>query len=335
MLDLELKLYRVVINHPEGFGKAVTIREAAGINGKYVNSLYSGDVFTAEILGDIPGTGDLWARIYEYSNHPEWSGKYVGIRYQGRNFATWQDLSAPSPDKILAWVYPNWVKPFYRFPTGRPAIPDTRAIMGARVAFNGRNLLSERHQYWIYNNIKARCPEFFTEEANAPTAAYPRGGQGIAKFNKDFVYFFDDKLFQCNDHGSRKGAVYPAGHNLTSKQTLLQNQLAMGGKIIELWDTTPRTILGKANQIPFKCIDTLNKHIEDFDSVSCEYGWARPSITFGHESKREEPFSVFNGKARYPIMLNGSDTAYIGADLIMIIDQSKPLPQQFTKDWGS
>lgn len=229
---------------------------------------------------------------------------------------------APPPDPepqtgIRAYIYRNHEKTdTENWRPGQPAIPDTRNIYGAHPSNNGRVVYTRRLQYFLYTNIQARVPEFTIE-----------------RFNQDFKYWCNDSLAFFNKAGSNTCRVWPLGLRLKSKD-MLGNQLTFGGDTLYLLDDKPQMIQN-AMRYPFRCIDAFDQNIEDYDSVSHPELWVRPSITYGPDVERQEPFSPFSGRGRMPLILNGTDVGWIAADKVRLLGKDEPTPLQFSYDWGS
>lgn len=229
---------------------------------------------------------------------------------------------APPPDPqpqtgIRAYIYRNHEKTdTENWRPGQPPIPDTRNIIGAHPSNNGRVVYTRRLQYFLYTNLQARVPEFTIE-----------------RFNKEFKYWCNDSLAFFNKAGSDTRRVWPLGLRLKSPD-MLGNQLIFGGDTIYLLDDQPHMIQDRL-RFPLRCIDAFDPNIEDHDSFSHPEEWTRPSITYGPDVERQEPFSQFSGRGRQPLILNGTNIAWIEASKVRILATDEPTPPQFTYDWGS
>lgn len=229
------------------------------------------------------------------------------------------DSEVPSPTPstgIRGYVYRNHEKQFFEFYKGN--IPDTRPIFGEYVKNNGGVIYTKHLQYWLYNELQSRVPEMT-----------------IAKFKKDFEYWLDDDLAFFNFAGSETRRVYPLGLNLKAKDPHAQ-QIICGGMTLQLLDDKPKWIRTlKKYCYPISCINAQDKNIEDYNSFDYPHLWYRPAIQYGHTVARQEPFSQFHGKGRMPIMANGTNVAWIYADLVRVLGKDEATPNQYTLDWGS
>lgn len=232
-------------------------------------------------------------------------------------------------DKLLAYVLPNRLlnPAFYFYKGGN--IPDTRAIMGQRVANNGRTpLTAELQDLIFYSNFKiAYGYEFKDADQTVKDKAI-----------NEWVYLLGYKLAFVNDAGAETRKVPIA--NLNMKADWPQaNQLTFPG-IIELVEDKTYTILDKPNQVPFYVINGQDPHLQDFTFEKYPYRWKRPALIkwaqLNGGKEGTEPFDQFNGKAtlRMPTLLNGTDKGFIDRRLIRILKAGEPMPTPFTKDWG-
>jgi hypothetical protein len=313
-------IYDIEIKHPNGMFGKITVRNSPSINGVQIGTYPNSTTIQGEIIAN-EATGDVWVKISPYKNGAD---GYFAIVYNDKVFGTYKAVEPlPVSDKLLARVYLNYEKEFYPFILpNHPPIPDTRAYGGASTKNNGRTVLTRRHQEFWFNEMKARTPDW---NANKDT---------LAQFRRDFIYMMDDKLAFCNSAGSRERRVYPYNLNMQYKGEPLQNQLTMGGSILELVDDSTRMVFHEECR-PFYCIDAFDKHLEDYNSFDYPYRWLRPCITYGPDVIHSEPFSTFHGCSRVPMYCNGTNIAWIPARLVEVLEPGKPIKPQFTKDWGS
>lgn len=225
----------------------------------------------------------------------------------------------PSATGIRAYIYRNHEKrDTANWGPNHPPIPDTRNIYGPTSINNGRVEYTSRLQYFLYSNLKMRVPYMTIED-----------------FDKDFRYWCNDKLAFFNGAGSNTRRVYPLNLN-KGRPNMLNNQLLFGGWTVSLLSDQPSDVLRDGVlRLPLACIDAFDKNLEDYDSVSHPELWVRPSITYGPDVARQEPFSTFHGFGRMPIISNHTKVVWIEAAKVRILGKDEPTPAQFTKDWAS
>lgn len=198
---------------------------------------------------------------------------------------------------------------------GHPPIPDTRNIVGAHPLNNGRVLYTKRLQYFLYNNLRMLSPHD-TKEV----------------FHKEFAYWTSNKLAFFNSAGSNARRVWPLGLNMTAKD-MEGNQLTFGGDTQTLMNDVPEKVQDRM-RYPLACLDAFDDEIEKYNVVDYPEYWVRPSITYGDDVERQEPFSTFHGRGRQPLILNGTKVAWIEASKVRILAKDEPAPKQFSLDWA-
>lgn len=234
-------------------------------------------------------------------------------------------------DKLLAFVLPNRLlnPAFYVFNGGN--IPDTRAIHGNRVAYNGRTVLTGELQEFIFKDNFRRAYGIEFENADDWDQAHAIN---------EWVYLLNDKLAYCNFAGSYHRKVPLANLNMSADWPLL-NQLSFPG-IIELVDDKiyddDRTV--HFFGWPVRKFFVVNAfEFEKYPSVDYPYRWPRPVIIRWPQLNNgfygSEPFGQFRAHFRMPTVLNGTNEGFIGAHLVRVLKPGELIPTPFTKDWGS
>jgi hypothetical protein len=323
--------YNVEIDHPNGSWATVTVRNKLAVSGeglKEIGKLPDGKKFLGEIIVNEV-TGNIGFEILAIEGDQKFIGGFCYMLYNGKDFGNWVPAADPDPvpggNKVIGRVYLNHEKEFYPFVRkDQKAIPDTRPYVGASVKNNGRTTITKRHQYFWWNILKEIVPEWNANPDNEKL------------FKRDFIYIMDDKLAFFNDAGSDYRRVYPYNLNLTNKFEPAQNQIAMGGTLLEMACTSyddAEMIFGE-ERLPFYVINAQDKNLEDYNPFDFPYRWLRPTLTWGPTVIRSEPFSTHYGRTRVPMYLNGTNIAWINARLVKILQPGEIPAAQFTKDWG-
>lgn len=230
--------------------------------------------------------------------------------------------------KSLGCILPNrMLRPPHFFNKGKN-IPDARVEEVERVIYGDRVVLTERIQWFIFNDNYNRCPEW-------------KNPEGLVLAQKDFIYMLDEDLAYCNFAGSENRKVYPSNHNMNINAVPLWNEITMPG-IVELVSGIPvqRGIL-KEPMIEYKVINAQDPNIEKYNSTDYPYLWHRPNnIIWEHKENGKtipegnEPFGRFLNRIKMPNMVNYTNTAFINPRMIQVLRPGELIPNTaFTKDW--
>lgn len=196
-------------------------------------------------------------------------------------------------------------------------LPDTRTYIASEPSKNGRVILTPRlQQFWYDENVK-------------------RTSSRDKRFHDlSFLSLTTDDRYATNGAGSSTRACYPVGTNL-EKRPMEMNLLLTGGAVIELVSTQTYTVM-KKKLLGFKCIDALHPEIEKFNSEDYPYRWYEPtnSVHVDGNERISEPFGQYDNLAISPIMLPGTDIAWIDPSYIDILNPHEFIPRPFTMEWA-
>ena len=208
-------------------------------------------------------------------------------------------------------------------------LPDTWDYIGLNTAQNNFVLLTEPLQWFWYNE----CVKLDPGHANNASDNY--------YYYRQFNSATKDDRWTTNRYGSTTCAVYPTGTNL-DKEAMRYFTITTGRAIIELAGS-PRLAQNRLSY-PFKVIDAHgslagitfekfpNKFYRPMNSVRTPILNSLGKWFGGVPSYQENGygrFGQFNNSLITPLLMPGTDIAFLDVAYVDLLDPRKPIPPIF------